>query len=261
MRLKKYVLLAMFLVFVQNIDAQIKNLDDLMIKTEELRMLTQRVAKNYIMNGILPNNEKISKKLTTDIESFDEKLVNLTENAPNEDIEIELQKLSLSWYLMSKIIKKDYDASNANKIINYSEKLQNEIQGISDMISKSTKLKSVKLLKISSNGRMLSQKMLLYYIAAKIKLRNKDVPARFEKAKADLYDVIKLLTEQSVKDPDLKADEGIAMYMDMIKDSYDKVRKNINLKAHVHPKTANMIVNQMTNNFDLLTDLLYEKFN
>lgn len=260
MKLKKYLLLAVFFVFVQNTSAQIKNLDDFIVNTEELRMLTQRVAKNYIMNGILPNNEKISKQLEDDVKSFNDKLVSLTENAPNEDIEIELQKLSLSWYLMSKIIKKDYDANNANKIINYSEKLQGEIEGISDMISKSTKSQSVKLLKISSNGRMLSQKMLLYYIGAKIKLRNKNIPKRFEKSKSDLYEVIQVLTEQSTKNPDLKADEGIAMYMDMIKDGFDKVRKNINLKARVHPKTANMIVNQMTNNFSLLTDLLYDKF-
>ena len=108
---------------------------------------------------------------------------------------------------------------------------------------------------------MLSQKMLLYYIANKVKIKNKEVQDRFNNSKKELYDVIKLLTDQSNNDPDLKTDEGILMYVNMIKDGYDNVRKNINLKAKVHPLTANMILNQMTENFNLLTNIIYTKFN
>ena len=261
MKLKKYFLIVIITLITQNFQAQIKNLDDVIIKTEELRMITQRMAKNYIMRGIMPNNPKIKKEMDDDAAAFADTLLQLTDDALNEEIEIELQKLNLSWMLLNRIIQKKYDAAAAAKVINYADKMEKEIDAIADMVNQTTKLKSVKLLRISSNGRMLSQKLLLYYIAGKAKIRNKDIPQRFENTKAELYEVIKLLTDQSENDPDLKSDEGVLMYVEMIKDGFDKVRKNITLKSKVHPKTANMIVNQMTDNFDLLTNILYEKFN
>ncbi len=261
MKLKKYFLIAIISLISFNTQAQIKNLDDFIVSTEELRMLTQRIAKNYIMKGILANNPKIQKEMDKDAEEFNETLLTLTDSALNEEIEIELQKLNLSWMLMNRILKKKYDGAAAAKVVNYAEKMEKEIETIADMVNNSTTLKSVKLLRVSSNGRMLSQKLLLYYIAGKAKIRNKEVPQRFKDTKAELYEVIKVLTDLSQNDPDLKSDEGILMYVEMIRDGYDKVRKNINLKSKVHPNTANMIVNQMTDNFDLLTNLFYEKFN
>ncbi len=261
MKLKKYFLIIILTLAGLNSQAQIKNMDDFMVNTEELRMLTQRIAKNYIMNGILPNNPKIVKRLQEDSDKFSETLVNLTDSALNEEIEIELQKLNLSWMLLNRILQKKYDTNAAAKVLRYADKMSKEIETIADMVNDQTKLKSVKLLRLSSNGRMLSQKLLLYYIAGKAKVRDQNVPVIFKQTKADLYEVIKVLSNQSENDPDLKTDSGILMYVDMIKDSYDKVRKNITLDSKVHPKTANMIVNQMTDNFQLLTEILYEKFN
>jgi len=261
MNLHKYFLAAIILMIGYNSNAQIKNFDDVIIKTEELRMLTQRIAKNYIMRGIVPNNPKVKKQMEQDAETFTETLLVLMDNALTEEVEIELQKLNLSWTLMDRIIKKKYDPAAAGKVVGYANKMEKEIEMIADMINQQTKQKSVKLLRLSSNGRMLSQKLILYYIAGKAKVRNKNIPVEFEKTKAELYEVIKILTDKSETDPDLKSDEGILMYMEMIKDGYDKVRKNITFKSKVHPTTANMIVNQMTDNFDLLTNLIYNKFN
>jgi len=262
--MKKYkylftAILAITMFF--NTQAQIKNMDDFIINTEELRMLIQRIAKNYIMKGILPHDQKVAKKLDEDSEKFSEILVNLTDSAPNDEINIELQKLNLSWMLMSRILKNKYDGNAANKVLKYANKMSNEIETIADMVNGLSKMKSVKILRVSSNGRMLSQKILLYYIAGKAKIRNPEIPKIFKDTKENLYDVIKVLTDQSENDPDLKSDAGILMYVEMIKDGYNKVRKNITLNSKVHPTTANMIVNQMTDNFELLTNMIYEKFN
>ncbi len=259
MRLK-YFFLLLFTALNLGSNAQIKNMNDFIINLEDLRTLTERIAKNYIMKGVLANNPKVVKQLEEDSNKFSETLISLTDSALNEEIEIELQKLNLSWMLMDRIMNKKYDGNAAVKVIKYADKMSDEIEIIAEMVNNSTKLKSVKLLRISSNGRMLSQKLLLYYIAAKAKLRDPEIPNKFENAKKALYEVIKVLTDQSEKDPDLKADSGVLMYVEMIKDSYDKVRKNITINSKVHPKTANMIVNQMTDNFELLTQILYEKF-
>jgi len=263
MKLKNYFI-ALALLFVgQNVGAQIKNLDDFIVKTEELRMLTQRVAKNYIMSGVLNNKPKYGEKLEKDKLNFNDILLKLTEKAPNDEIAIELQKLSLSWMLMNNILKKKYDANAALKVLNYAEKMEVEIKEISEMVSQLSKNKSVKLLRVSSTGRMLSQKILLYYIANRLKIKknSKIIPERFNKAKEDLYEVITLLTDYAKNDPTLQTDEGVAMYMEMIKDGYDKTRKGLTLKGKVHPITANMLSGQMTQNFDLLTKMIYEKFN
>ena len=260
MRLKIYIFTVLFITLGLSGKAQINNMNDFIINLEELRTLTQRLAKNYIMKGILANNPKIVKQLEDDSDKFSETLISLTEKALNEEIEIELQKLNLSWMLMDRIMKKKYDGNAAAKVVKYANKMSEEIEIIADMVNNSTKLKSVKILRVSSNGRMLSQKLLLYYIAAKAKLRDPEIPDIFKKTKKELYEVIKILTDQSQNDPDLKADSGVLMYVEMIKDSYDKVRKNITIDSKVHPKTANMIVNQMTDNFELLTQILYEKF-
>jgi hypothetical protein len=261
MKLRKYFLAFALLLVVQNIDAQIKNLDDFIVKTEELRMLTQRVAKNYIMSGVLTNKPIYGKKLERDKTQFNDVLLMLTEKAPNDEIEIELQKLNLSWMLMNNILKKKYDGNAASKVLNYAEKMEKEINGISDMVSQLSKIKSVKLLRVSSTGRMLSQKILLYYIANRLKIKSKVIPERFNKAKEEMYEVITLLTDYAKNDPTLRTDEGVAMYMEMIKDSFDKSRKGMTLKGKVHPVSANMLSGQMTQSFDLLTKMIYERFN
>jgi len=261
MNFKKYSFFILLLFITHSTIGQIKNLNDVIIKTEKLKMLTQRLAKNYIMKGILPNDPKIKKQLKEDNELFTNNLLELTENALNEEIEIEFQKLNLSWMLMNRILQQKYDGASAVKIIKYAEKMNNEIEIIRGMISKTTKLKSVMLLSLSSEGNTLSQQLILYYIAYKAKLRYNEIPDKFEQTKAKLYKIIKILQEQSQKDPDLKTDEGIQMYVEMIKSDYDKQRKNITLKSNVHPKTANMIINKMSENFELLTNIIYEKFN
>ena len=261
MKMKKYFVIIITLLALNQTNAQIKTLDDFIIKNEELKTLTVRIAKNYIMAGVLPTNKKIAKEFDDDKTKFSDVIVTLTNQSPNEEIEIELQKLNLSWMMLGRILSKKYDGNAASKVLDYSEKMLVEIDGISDMILQSTKLKSVKLLKTSSNGRMLSQKVLLYYIAHRVKIRHKSISDRFDKAKSELYEVIKVLTDQAQSDPVLKQDEGIQLYMDMIKDSYGKVRKTLTMTAKVHPLTANLIVNQLTENFDLLTNMIYEKFN
>ncbi len=261
MKMKNYFVIVVVLLTLVNVNGQIKTLDDFIIKNEELKTLTVRIAKNYIMTGILAGNKKLKDEFETDKTRFSDVIVTLTNQAPNEEIEIELQKLNLSWMMLGRILNKKYDANSASKVLDYSEKMLKEIDGITDMILQSTKLKSVKLLKASSNGRMLSQKVLLYYIAHRVKIKHKSISERFNQSKTELYDVITFLTDQAQNDPVLKTDEGIQLYMDMIKDSYGKVRKTLTLKAKVHPLTANLIVNQLTENFDLVTNMIYEKFN
>ncbi len=261
MRLKKYFLIAFLTIIGLNSNAQIKNIDDFVINTEELRTLTQRIAKNYIMHGILPNIPRIAQQMQDDSDKFTNILLTLTDSAPNDEIDIELQKLNLSWMLMNRILQKKYDAVAAVKVIKYADKMGDEIETVADMVSSYSNSKSVKVLRLSSKGRMLSQKLLLYYIAGKAKIRDPEIPQKFKETKQQLYEVIKLLSDQAENDPDLKTDSGIQMYVDMISDSYDKVRKTVTLDSKVRATTANMIVNQMTDNFDLLTNLLYERFN
>ncbi len=261
MKMKNYFLMLITILSLSATQAQINSIQDFVIKNEELKMLTVRIAKNYIMTGVLPNNKKLLKEYEEDKNNFQEILIELTNNSPNDEIEIELQKLNLSWMMMDRILNKKYDAAAASKVLNYSEKMVDEIENITKLVLQSTKQKSVRYLKASSDGRMLSQKLLLYYMAHKVKMRNASIPQGFEDTKTKLYDIIKLLTDAAQNDPNLKTDEGIQLYIDMIKDSYGKVRKTLTLKSKVHPLTANLIVNQLTENFDLLTNLIYEKFN
>ena len=261
MKIKKYILIILITILGFNAQAQIKNMDDFIINTEDLRTLTERIAKNYIMKALLANNPKIVKQLKEDSDKFSKILVDLTDSALNEEIEIELQKLNLSWMLMNRVLQKKYDGNSASKIVRYADKMSDEIEIIADMVNRSTKSKSVRLLRMSSNGRMLSQKLLLFYIAAKAKLRDPAIPQKFDETKKKLYKVIKNLTNQSENDPDLKADSGVLMYVEMIRDGYDKIRKTITIDSKVHPITANMIGNQLTDNFELLTQMLYNKFN
>jgi len=261
MKMKNYFLMLLTILSLTATQAQINSIQDFVIKNEELKMLTVRIAKNYIMTGVLPNNKKLLKEYEDDKAQFQETLVELTNNSPNDEIEIELQKLGLSWMMMDRILRKKYDAVAASKVLNYSEKMVGEIDNITNLVLQSTKQKSVRYLKASSDGRMLSQKLLLYYMANKVKMRNSEIPTRFEDTKTKLYDVIKLLTDAAQNDPNLKTDEGVQLYIDMIKDSYGKVRKTLTLKSKVHALTANLIINQLTENFDLLTNIMYERFN
>ena len=261
MKMKNYFFILLTLLSLTATQAQINSIQDFVIKNEELKMLTVRIAKNYIMTGVLPGNKKLQKEYENDKNTFQETLVELTNNSPNDEIEIELQKLGLSWMMMDRILSKKYDGAAALKVLNYSEKMVEEIDNITNLVLESTKQKSVRYLKASSDGRMLTQKLLLYYMANKVKLRDPNIPKSFENTKTRLYDIIKLLTEAAQNDPNLKTDEGIQLYIDMIKDGYGKVRKTLTLSSKVHPLTANLIINQLTENFDLLTNIIYEKFN
>ena len=171
----------------------------------------------------------------------------MTEQAPTEELSIELQKLNLTWLYVNKVLQSKYDRMAAAKVLDKLEGLQNEAASISDDAMKLTKKELAQIIKKSTEARVMVQRMNLNYIAHKAKIINPAIKDRFEDSVQKLQENIKYLENSPLND------ESTAMILEMVKGKIKTFGKNISLKSKVSPLTANMVAEGLDQDFVLLT--------
>ncbi len=226
---------------------QINSIDDFVDHLQELRTISQKMGKYYILRNLYPTNEAYKKSAQESIDKFNQTLILLTEQAPTEELSIELQKLNLTWLYVNKVLQGKYDRMAAAKVLDKLEDLQKEAASISDMAMKLTKKELAKIIKKSTEARVMVQRMNLYYIANRAKIINPAIQERFEDSVQKLQENIKYLENSPLND------ESTNMILEMVKGKIKTFGRNISLKSKVSPLTANMVAEGLDQDFILLT--------
>ncbi len=167
--IKKIVLAFIFLWLLSSISfaRKISEIDSskLIEIAGKQRMLSQRIAKDYIYIGKKIAISKADKQLKESLNEFFKIHNELSILITDSEIKNLLDFVYLSSTELKEIANKDFTLDNAHLILDLTESMLEGNQYIVDSLKEAHKIKESNILEKVARQRMLSQRIAKYYIA------------------------------------------------------------------------------------------------
>lgn len=152
------------------------------------RMLSQRIAKDYMYAGNRIATAKAKKELKTALAEFTSIHRKLTNSINDQDIKNLLEFVQLNREELDTIVKKEFNVDNAYLILDLSESMLEGSQYLVDTLKDSINIDASKVVDDAGRQLMLSQRIAKYYIAYKSGIKDKNTVEQ-------MNDAVKLFTE------------------------------------------------------------------
>ncbi len=140
------------------------------------RMLSQKMAKAYLLMAKGINNTEIKKELNSSKFIFEKHLDILTKNASSSAVKLSIKNVKKLWDKFKEMIISNPSFTNSMRVMDSNTELLNACHDLVLSIETSSKYNNqffktekqdlVKTINISGKQRMLSQRLCLYYTAS-----------------------------------------------------------------------------------------------
>ncbi|TRX32418.1 hypothetical protein FNW52_17195 [Flavobacterium sp. ZT3R18] len=217
------------------------------------RMLTQRMAKDYMMIGAGVKIDNASKEIDESISIFEEQYNTLIGYAPNKEVKDALKMVNTIWVKFRIDVATVPDVNNASQIIMDATMLMNACDNVVEKIQEYGNVKNTKLTNVSGKQRMISQRIGMLYTAYYWKVPYHDLTDIFDATVIDYEENLKFLIKESENYPE------ITETLTKIKSTWSFSKTGFDLKSNkLMPSVIYVTTNTMTNDFNKTTSQ-YEK--
>jgi hypothetical protein len=138
------------------------------------RMLSQRIAKDYMYVGEKIATSKAKKQLKISLEEMKKAHKTLVESINDPEIKNLLAFVEMSSEDFEAISKEPYSLDNAQLILDLSESMLEGSQYVVTSLKKLANVKASKIVDMSGRQRMLAQRIAKYYIAYQSGIKDKN---------------------------------------------------------------------------------------
>jgi len=167
--IKKITLVSISLIVLSNLSFAKDNIDITTSKMMDIagkqRMLSQRIAKDYLYIGKNIATSKAEHQLKASLNEFLKIHNELSTLITDPEIKNLLDFVALSSNELKETANKDFTLDNAQLILDLTESMLEGNQYIVNSLKKIHKVKESNLLEKAAKQRMLSQRIAKYYIA------------------------------------------------------------------------------------------------
>jgi len=163
------------------------NVAELLNLAGKQRMLTQRIAKDYLYIGKKIAVDKASKQLEQSLKAFKKVQKYLANEIQDPEIKNLITFVNLSENELEQTAKKPFTLDNAQLVLDLSESMLEGSQYIVDSLKGSAKQKDSAIVATSGKQRMLAQRIAKYYIAYQSGIKDKNTVDQM-KATVKLFD-------------------------------------------------------------------------
>ncbi len=159
----------------------------------EQRMLSQRIAKDYIYMGKKIAANKARKELKSALKEFGTNLNKISTMINDQEINNLLSFVKMSFTELQGLTKKPFSIDNAQLALDLSESMLEGSQYIVDSLKKLANIKESKVVAISGKEKMLSQRIAKYYIAYQAGIQDKNTIDQMNSAVSEFQKNLKYL--------------------------------------------------------------------
>jgi hypothetical protein len=159
------------------------------------RMLSQRIAKDYLYRGKGIATDKADAQLQESIAQFKANQRKLGKMIKNPEIKNLLSFVNMSLDELQGITRKPFNMNNAQLVLDLSESMLEGSQYIVDTIKNSLNIKESKIVAKAGRQRMLAQRIAKYYIAYQVGIKDKNTVDQMKNAVDDFSSTHKILMQ------------------------------------------------------------------
>lgn len=201
MKKKIIVLIAILLLPIASF-ANISNSELINIAGKQ-RMLSQRIAKDYLYIGKKIATSKANRQLKKSMEDFLSAHKKLLLSINNPEIKNLLDFVELSSSDFKDIASKEFDLDNAQLILDLSESMLEGSQYVFDSLQKKFKIKESKIIGKSTKQRMLSQRIAKYYISYQSGIKDKNTVDMMKETVKQFSENLDILMKNATNTPQI----------------------------------------------------------
>ena len=165
------------------------------------RMLSQRIAKDYLYMGKNIAFDKARKQLGDSLKEFRRNQGELSEMINDPELRNLIDFVNMSIDELEKVLKKPFSLDNAQLVLDLSESMLEGSQYIVDNIKSAINVDESKIVAKSGKQRMLSQRIAKYYIAYQAGIKDKNTVEQMQSAVKDFSSNHKQLVKNGQNNP------------------------------------------------------------
>lgn len=129
------------------------------------RMLSQRIARNFIMVGANIDAKNAQQELDQNVATFEQNLTELQEYAGQKELKSTLAKIEQSWQMYRVLAVSMPNKDGAAELLRLSDEVLQRSEELVAQLQKATSTQPTKLVGTSGRQRMLSQRIAKMYLA------------------------------------------------------------------------------------------------